>query len=159
MSEMQERISQSQYRQSYHIQPVTGLLNDPNGLSYFDGKWHLFYQWFPLGPVHGLKYWYHVTSTNLVEWENEGIGISPDTDFDSHGAYSGSGFVYNEKLHLMYTGNTRSENWERTPYQIMAVMDNKGHIVKKEEPLISGSPKGYTDHFRDPKIWQKQGEF
>ena len=49
------------YRQKFHIQPVTGLLNDPNGFSYYNGEYHLFYQWFPLGPVHGVKYWYHVS--------------------------------------------------------------------------------------------------
>lgn len=51
------RIAASDYRLRYHIQPVTGLLNDPNGfLRRNDGSWHLFYQWCPWGAVHGLKY-------------------------------------------------------------------------------------------------------
>ena len=122
------QVEKSVYRQMYHIQPPTGLLNDPNGFSYFNGQWHLFYQWFPLGPVHGLKYWYHVVSDDLVHWENCGVGISPSTNYDSHGAYSGSGLVDKNQLHLMYTGNTRSKNWSRTPHQLMAIMDKSGQI-------------------------------
>ena len=65
---LKQQVSQCCYRQTYHNQPITGLLNDPNGFSYFNGEYHMFYQWFPLGPVHGVKYWYHTTSTDLVHW-------------------------------------------------------------------------------------------
>lgn len=51
------QVADSPYRQKFHIQPKTGLLNDPNGFSFYKGRYHLFYQWFPLGPVHGVKYW------------------------------------------------------------------------------------------------------
>ncbi|MBQ6484915.1 MAG: sucrose-6-phosphate hydrolase [Carnobacterium sp.] len=153
------QVEKSVYRQMYHIQPPTGLLNDPNGFSYFNGQWHLFYQWFPLGPVHGLKYWYHVVSDDLVHWENCGVGISPSTKYDSHGAYSGSGLVDKNQLHLMYTGNTRSKNWSRTPHQLMAIMDKSGQIKKIKEPVIEGIPEGYTDNFRDPKMWKHEGYY
>lgn len=153
------QVEKSVYRQTYHIQPPTGLLNDPNGFSYFNGQWHLFYQWFPLGPVHGLKYWYHVVSDDLVHWENCGVGISPSTKYDSHGAYSGSGLVDKNQLHLMYTGNTRSKNWSRTPHQLMAIMDKSGQIKKIKEPVIEGIPEGYTDNFRDPKMWKHEGYY
>ena len=64
--ELHERTILSDYRQNYHIQSVTGLLNDPNGFVFHDGLWHLFYQWCPWGAVHGLKYWYHTVSADLV---------------------------------------------------------------------------------------------
>lgn len=147
-------ISACSWRQSYHIQPVTGLLNDPNGFSYYQGHYHLFYQWFPLGTEHGMKYWYHVRSTDLVNWEQVGIGIRPGDPFDSHGAYSGSAIVKDDKLHLLYTGNTRDKAWIRHPYQCLAVMDESGSVVKAEQPVISSVPSGYTEHFRDPKVWQ-----
>ncbi len=147
-------VSGCQWRQTYHIQPVTGLLNDPNGFSYFNGEYHLFYQWFPLGPVHGLKYWYHTKSKDLVQWENVGIGIEPTNEYDSHGAYSGSAIEHGGKLYLLYTGNTRDENWVRHPYQCLAVMDPSGEIAKLEQPVIREVPNGYTDHFRDPKVWK-----
>jgi beta-fructofuranosidase len=156
---LKEKVNQSIWRQTFHIQPVMGLLNDPNGFSYFNGEYHLFYQWFPLGPVHGLKYWYHTKSKDLVHWENVGIAIKPNDYFDSHGAYSGSAISHNRKLYLMYTGNTRDENWHRHPYQCLAVMDEDGHIEKLQEPVIKEIPKGYTDHYRDPKVWKENDIF
>lgn len=149
----------SPYRQQYHIQPPGGLLNDPNGLAYFNGRFHVFYQWFPMGAVHGLKYWYHVTSANLVDWVNEGAGLEPDTEFDSHGVYSGSALPWKGELLLVYTGNTRTESWERVPYQMLARMDSDGKIQKAPNPMLSGTIPGYTDHLRDPKLWQEQDMF
>ena len=81
--DLHERISKSVYRQLYHVQPVTGLSSDPNGFTYHKGVWHLFYQWCPWGAVHGLKYWYHTTSEDLVSWKNAGVCIRPDTEFDN----------------------------------------------------------------------------
>ena len=57
LAELTERVNQSKYRQTFHIQPKSGLLNDPNGLIYFNGNYYISHQWFPLGPVHGLKYY------------------------------------------------------------------------------------------------------
>ncbi|WP_458120162.1 glycoside hydrolase family 32 protein [Paenibacillus sp. Z6-24] len=154
---LKQQVKQSPWRQQYHIQPHTGLLNDPNGFAYYQGEYHLFYQWFPLGTDHGMKYWYHLKSADLSNWQDCGIGIAPGDRQDSHGAYSGSGFEHEGHLYLMYTGNTRDENWVRHPYQCMAVMDREGRITKWEQPVIDEVPAGYTDHFRDPKVW-KDGE-
>lgn len=159
IDQLEKIVSKSPWRQAFHIQPNTGLLNDPNGFAYYNGEYHLFYQWFPLGPVHGLKYWYHTKSKNLVNWENVGIAIKPYDEFDRHGAYSGSAIEHNGKLHLMYTGNTRDENWVRHPYQCMASLDSKGNMAKWSQPVIASVPAGYTDHFRDPKVWEENGRF
>lgn len=148
---LEETVAKCPYRQKFHIQPKTGLLNDPNGFSFYNGEYHLFYQWFPLGPVHGLKYWYHVASKDLVNWEDRGIGIEPTEYFESHGVFSGTGIVKNNELYLFYTGNTRDKDWVRHPYQCLAIMDNEGNIRKIDRPLIN-KPEGYTDHFRDPKV-------
>ncbi|MEH7117310.1 sucrose-6-phosphate hydrolase [Neobacillus vireti] len=156
---LQSKVRGCHWRQTFHIQPETGLLNDPNGFSYYNGEYHLFYQWFPLGPVHGLKYWYHTKSKDLVHWENAGIGIEPSNEFDGHGAYSGSAIEHEGKLHLLYTGNTRDESWVRHPYQCLAIMDAAGKINKLEQPVIDHVPYGYTDHFRDPKVWKAGNEF
>ncbi|PLS03686.1 glycoside hydrolase family 32 protein [Neobacillus cucumis] len=156
---LQSDVGGCEWRQTFHIQPETGLLNDPNGFSFFNGEYHLFYQWFPLGPVHGLKYWYHTKSKDLVHWENVGIGIEPSNAYDSHGAYSGSAIEHDGKLYLLYTGNTRDENWVRHPYQCLAIMDPSGRMEKLEQPVINHVPNGYTDHFRDPKVWKAGNEF
>lgn len=159
MTELTRKVSEGPYRQKFHIQPKTGLLNDPNGFSYYNGQYHLFYQWFPLGPVHGVKYWYHMASDNLVDWQDLGVGLEPDTEYDSHGVFSGTGFVQDDQLHLFYTGNTRTEDWTRVPYQCHAIMDSDNQIKKTAQPLIMDSPTGYTDNFRDPKIIKQAGRY
>ncbi|MGU8402858.1 glycoside hydrolase family 32 protein [Clostridium perfringens] len=155
---LEKKVYNCKYRQKFHIQPKTGLLNDPNGFSFYNGEYHLFYQWFPLGPVHGLKYWYHVSSKDLVNWEDKGIGIKPTKYFESHGAFSGSGIVNNDELYLFYTGNTRDENWIRHPYQCLAIMNKQGEIRKLDNPIIC-KPEGYKEHFRDPKVLKYNGKY
>lgn len=147
--DLYENIKDSKYRQKYHIQPMTGLLSDPNGFAFYNDKWHLFYQWCPWGAVHGLKYWYHVTSKDLIHWENEGIGIKPDTYYDNRGVHSGSAFTEDDILYLFYTGNHRDDNWVRTPYTCLAIYDNE--LEKLEKPLF-GPREEYTEHQRDPKV-------
>jgi len=151
---LRERIVESDYRQTFHIQPTTGLLNDPNGFVWHDGLWHLFYQWCPWGAVHGLKYWYHTTSKNLVTWENKGVCIRPDTEYDNKGAYSGSAFIVPNKngdIALFYTGNHREEDWTRISYTCTVILDKDGKTNKAEKPLFGPSPE-FTEHQRDPKI-------
>ena len=152
-----ERIRTSDYRLRYHIQPVTGLLNDPNGfLRHHDGSWHLFYQWCPWGAVHGLKYWYHVASRDLITWRNLGVCLKPDTFFDNKGAYSGSALVAEDGIYLFYTGNHRDDDWVRTPYTCLAELMDDGSIRKYEKPLFGPVP-GYTEHQRDPKVEYIEG--
>ena len=150
LSELYERTVKSDYRQRYHIQSVTGLLNDPNGFVFHNGLWHLFYQWCPWGAVHGLKYWYHTVSKDLVTWKNAGVCICPDTEYDNKGAYSGSALPTEEGVWLYYTGNHRDEDWTRRPYTCLVDLTDGGKAVKL--PPIFGMNENYTEHQRDPKI-------
>uniref|UniRef100_UPI00359FC8C8 sucrose-6-phosphate hydrolase n=1 Tax=Jeotgalibaca porci TaxID=1868793 RepID=UPI00359FC8C8 len=156
---LEEQVQQSTWRLDFHIQPKSGLLNDPNGFSYFNGQWHLFYQAFPYGPVHGLKSWFHLTSDNLVDWQAEGVKLEPSTKYDSHGVYSGTALPIGEELLLAYTGNVRDRDWNRLSYQMGALMNTQNQITKIEQPLIPAPPEGYTDHFRDPQVIPYQGGY
>ncbi|APS42018.1 Sucrose-6-phosphate hydrolase [Weissella jogaejeotgali] len=153
-----EQVSSSVYKPAFHIHPTSGLLNDPNGFSYFNGQWHIFYQAFPFGPVHGLKSWVHCVSDDLVHWHNLGIALNPGNQYDSHGAYSGSAQVINDKLFLMYTGNVRDKNWQRRSYQLGAWMDENNQITKVNQPLIT-APDYVTEHFRDPQLLKVNDEY
>ncbi|MTB63688.1 sucrose-6-phosphate hydrolase [Streptococcus sp. zg-86] len=153
-----QNTKHSPWRTNFHIETPHGLLNDPNGFSYFNGKWTLFYQYFPFGAAHGLKSWVHTESTDLVHFEPTGTMVYPDTPLDSHGAYSGSAMQFGDKLFLFYTGNVRDENWIRHPYQIGALMDTKGEIQKIDHILID-QPDDTTDHFRDPQIFNFKGDY
>ena len=155
---IKENMAQSPWHTHYHVEPKTGLLNDPNGFSYFDGKWIVFYQNFPFGAAHGLKSWVQLESEDLVHFTETGVKVLPDTPLDSHGAYSGSAMQFGDNLFLFYTGNVRDENWIRHPYQIGALMDKEGNITKIDKILID-QPADSTDHFRDPQIFNFKGQY
>ncbi|MBR3154634.1 MAG: sucrose-6-phosphate hydrolase, partial [Lachnospiraceae bacterium] len=150
--ELHERIVKSDYRQTYHIQPPTGLLNDPNGFVWHDGVYNLFYQWCPWGAVYGLKYWYHTCSRDLVNWYNVGVCIKPDCDMDNKGIYSGSAWPGRDAIHLFYTGNHRDEDWKRTSNTCMVKLYDDGRNAKLPWPLFGPNPN-YTEHQRDPKLY------
>ncbi|MDO4616606.1 MAG: sucrose-6-phosphate hydrolase [Lachnospiraceae bacterium] len=149
--DMHEEVRTSDYRQQFHIQSITGLINDPNGFVRHNESWHLFYQWCPWGAVHGLKYWYHVVSKDLVNWKNLGICLMPDREYDNKGVYSGSAMPIGEDLYLYYTGNHRDEDWTRHAYTCLARLKKDGWLEKYPLPLF-GENKNYTEHQRDPKI-------
>ena len=154
--DLYDRIRTSAYRQTYHVQPVTGLSSDPNGFALHQGVWHLCYQWCPWGAVHGLKYWYHVTSTDLIHWKNEGIGLAPDCFYDNRGTHSGSAISQGDQLVFFYTGNHRDDDWVRTPYTCAAVLGEDGKPHKLEKPLF-GPRDDHSEHQRDPKVvWNEE---
>ena len=156
--QIKDNMANSPWHTHYHVEPKTGLLNDPNGFSYFNGKWILFYQNFPFGAAHGLKSWVQLESDDLVHFKETGLKVLPDTPLDSHGAYSGSAMQFDDKLFLFYTGNVRDENWIRHPYQIGALLDQDGNLEKIDQILID-QPEDATDHFRDPQIFKFKDQY
>ncbi len=158
INKIENNVANSPWHATYHLEPKTGLLNDPNGFSFFNGKFQLFYQNWPFGAAHGLKQWVHTESEDLVHFTETGVKLLPDHKNDSHGAYSGSAYEVDGKLFLFYTGNVRDENWVRDPLQVGAWMDKDGKIEKFDEVLIQ-QPADVTEHFRDPQIFDYKGQF
>ncbi|UXH43214.1 sucrose-6-phosphate hydrolase [Rossellomorea vietnamensis] len=153
---LKEKVAASIWKPAFHIHPEHGLLNDPNGLAYFNGTYHVFYQWFPFGSYHGMKHWAHVKSDNLVEWEQQPTALVPIEDYESHGAYSGASIEVDGKLYLYYTGNIKYSAEERSANQCLAIMEKDGQVRKYDHnPIIEGVPAGYTGHVRDPKVFKK----
>ena len=156
--EKKEIVEKDFWRQKYHIQGIVGLINDPNGFSQFKGKYHMFYQWNPLGTNHKNKTWAHSVSSDLLHWERMKTALRPDTWYSKDGAYSGSAIVDDDKLYLFYTGNVKDSEGNRESYQCLAVSSD-GENFERWEPSIVNQPDGYTRHIRDPKIWKKDGKF
>lgn len=154
--EIEKLKNSDRFRLNYHLMPVEGLLNDPNGLVEKDGVYHVFYQVNDKECCHGPKKWGHYESKDMINWEIKEFALSPDEKYESHGCYSGSALLHEGKIHLVYTGNVKNEKGERESYQCLAVENEKGSFDKLG-PIISEIPKGYTEHFRDPKIWEKDG--
>ena len=150
-------VDEDPWRQSFHVQPPVGLLNDPNGLVQHRGTYHLCYQWHPFAPKHALKFWAYLTSTDLVHWTEHPIALAPSHDYESHGCYSGSGIVHEGAVRFLYTGNVRTPDGGRTPFQNLATVDPAGRVIKhRANPLVGAIP-GCTAHVRDPKVWSRDG--
>ena len=140
----------SDRRPEYHFTPAVGWINDPNGLVWDDGVWHLFAQHYPYDTAWGPMHWLHATSTDLIHWKEQGIAIYPD---DAHGmAFSGSavidadgtaGFGKNAMI-LIYTGHGE---WEQQ--MIVGSRDRVNFEHCAVDPVIANWDK---PDFRDPKV-------
>lgn len=159
LKELSEFVSKSQYLPKYHIYPKSGLMNDPNGLAYFNGEYNFFYQWFPFEPTHGMKHWGHLTSKDLLTWEDKDIALTPDMEYEKNGCYSGNAIEKDGLLYLFYTANYKTENG-KIPKQAVAMMDKDGNIEKYiNNPIIDGAPADMTGEIRDPFVFRKDEKY
>ena len=71
--------NESLYRPAFHFTPKQGWMNDPNGMIYLNGQYHLFFQHYPDGTVWGPMHWGHATSSDLVQWKEQAIALYPDS--------------------------------------------------------------------------------
>lgn len=156
IEENRDKVENDYYRLKYHLMAPVGWLNDPNGFIQFNGQYHLCHQFNPLYPEDKLVCWGHYKSSNLLEWEELPIALTPSEWYETHGCYSGSAFDNDGVLTLMYTGNVKNEMGNRETYQCLAITED-GINFKKLGPVIENQPEGYTRHFRDPKVWKKDG--
>lgn len=153
------------WRQRYHIEPKSGWLNDPNGLCFFKGYYHVFYQ-YAYEPVGGNKYWAHLKSKDLINWEEAPLFLSPDKEFDKNGAYSGSALVKDDMMHIFYTGNVKHKgdfdyiNTGRENNTVHAVSKDGEHVDSKNVIMFNKDyPDGLTLHVRDPKVFEYEGKY
>ena len=163
---LMEKIAADPWRLTYHQMPATGWLNDPNGAVQFKGTYHLYHQYVPETPNGGATHWGHKTSQDMVHFKEEDIFLSPDQLFDEDGVYSGSAFVHDDKIHFFYTGNVKHEGDHDYTYSgreqnTIHVVSADGFTVESREVVIAHAdyPAGYTDHIRDPKVFEHAGVY
>lgn len=149
------------YRPVYHHTPAYGWMNDPNGMFYKDGVYHLYFQYNPYGSMWANMTWGHSTSRDLTHWTYEGTAIVPD----AWGAiFSGSCVVDHENtagfgkgaVVAFYT-SAKSTPWGDVQSQSMAYSLDNGKTFTKYEgnPILTSSERD----FRDPKVfWYAPGK-
>lgn len=164
-NKMKESLLKDPLLPDFHIYPETGWLNDPNGLCYYQGLYHIFFQYSPLDENRSDIIWGHLTSKDLINFKREEPFIYEDSAFDKNGAYSGSAFIKDNVISFFYTGNVKHPgdfdyiNEGREHNTIKIVSD--GFSYDKKELVMDNDsyPKDMTKHVRDPKIYEKNGNF
>lgn len=156
-----DMVNKESFRPVYHHTPAYGWMNDPNGMFYKDGVYHLYFQYNPYGSVWGNMHWGHSTSTDLMHWKFEGCAIVPD----AWGAiFSGSCVVdhentagFGKEAVVAFYTSAKSTPWGDIQMQSMAYSLDNGKTFTKYEgnPILTSSEKD----FRDPKVfWYAPGK-
>ena len=86
---MEEKIAEES-RPAFNLSARVGWMNDPNGFSYYNGEYHMFYQYHPYDAYWGPMHWGHAVSKDLLHWEYRPVAIAPDMEYDKDGCFSGS---------------------------------------------------------------------
>ena len=161
MSDSFDMANKESFRPVYHHTPAYGWMNDPNGMFYKDGVYHLYFQYNPYGSVWGNMHWGHSTSTDLMHWNFEGCAIVPD----AWGAiFSGSCVVdhnntagFGKGAVVAFYTSAKATPWGDVQSQSMAYSLDNGKTFTKYEgnPILTSSERD----FRDPKVfWYAPGK-
>lgn len=152
-----------------HLKAPDNWVNDPNGFIYYNGYYHLFYQYFPFGPRWGTMHWGHAVSRDLITWEHKGLALYPTVRADRNGCFSGSAIENDGRLFLVYTGvryevvnpedphTCLDEQFESA--QLMISSEDGFHFDNENGkeviiPPVTDPAVGDRTHTRDPKIWR-----
>lgn len=145
------------YRPLVHFTPPANWANDPNGMVYIDGKYHLFYQYYPLAPHWGPMHWGHAVSGDLLHWKHLPTALYPDQlgcIFSGSCVYDQdnlSGLGSEEKPPLLAVFTHHSMDGTHTEHQSLAYSTDYQHFEKYYgNPLI---PNPGQRDFRDPKVF------
>jgi len=148
-------------RPGFHGLPATNWTNEPHGLVYFNGKYHLFFQKNANGPYWGKLHWGHISSDDLLNWKKKKIAISKNSGYDEKGAWSGCVFtddvLTGGKPNIFYTG---VDYVRASINQAEPLADDLINWKKdSRNPVIPGRPAGLSDDFRDPCVFKSNGDF
>ncbi|MBT0811607.1 glycoside hydrolase family 32 protein [Litoribacter ruber] len=154
-------VEQEKFRPKFHFSPEANWMNDPNGMVYYEGEYHLFFQYYPDSTVWGPMHWGHAVSKDLVVWEEMGIALYPDE----------LGYIFSGSAVADHQNTAGFKSGEHTPLvaifthhhdengevQSLAFSNDRGRTWEKYEnnPVL---PNPGIQDFRDPKVmWHEEG--
>lgn len=160
----EENLYKEKNRPQFHFSSMRGWINDPNGLVYYDGEYHLFYQHYPFDRDRADRHWGHAVSKDLIHWEELPTALYPD---ELGNMFSGSavidykntaGFNRNGEptMIAIYTATTREKQVQCIAYSL-----DKGRTWTKYDgnPVIDSKGKWNSIHTRDPKVfWHEKSK-
>lgn len=150
----ESRFENDLVRPKYHGMPAANWTNECHGMTYSNGRYHLFFQKNANGPYMARLHWGHISSENLYEWTEEPIAIAPGESYDIKGCWSGCVFTDDEitggKPNIIYTG----VDYERAYIVQASPLDDDLIDWQKKGVIINGRPEGLSDDFRDPYFFR-----
>lgn len=150
LSDTFDTTNREKFRPVYHFTPAYGWMNDPNGMVYKDGEYHLFYQYNPYGSMWGNMHWGHAISKDLVSWEHQPVAISPDA---LGTIFSGSCVVDTDNTAGFGAGAIIAFYTSASDRQVqsMAYSLDNGRTFQKYDrnPILTSTDRD----FRDPKVF------
>jgi beta-fructofuranosidase len=171
-TELQTKLAADPERPQFHLLPAKNWMNDPNGPIYFNGMYHMFFQYDPVAAVWGDMSWNHAISPDMLHWKHLPLAFTPTPDSpDSFGCFSGSALAVGKRVYVVYTGTRHSGPATATirdganniqESQCLAWSDDPQLVRWTKDsanPVIPVPPPGLDiTGFRDPSGW-KQGDW
>ncbi len=147
----------------YHYKPARGWMNDPNGLVFYQGYYHAFYQHAPHAEDPRLEamHWGHARTRDFLHWEELPVALAPSIPCDEGGCWSGTAIVKDDKLFLFYA-SVRIEPGRPLPIQTVSVAWSSDgvHFEKyAHNPIMDAPPADGGVHFRDPAVTCINGQY
>jgi beta-fructofuranosidase len=148
------RLAADAHRPQYHLLPAANWMNDPNGPIYWQGQYHMFYQYNPNGAYWGDMHWAHAVSPDMVHWKHLPMALAPTPGGpDKDGVFSGCAVIDNGTPTVIYTGVNP---------ETQCVATSGGNLTEWKKfagnPVVAAPPAGLeTTGFRDPAVW-KEGD-
>ena len=157
-----EKSIAKEERPDFHLCSRVGWMNDPNGFCYYNGMYHLFYQYYPYESKWGPMHWGHAVSEDMLHWQYLPAAMAPDETYDREGCFSGSAIALPDgRQLLMYTGVVRETREDGSvserQRQCVATGDGVDYVKYAENPVLTEEdlPQGSSRvDFRDPKVWR-----
>ncbi len=148
------RYEASLWRPVFHGMPSGSWTNESHGLTYSNGRYHVFFQKNANGPYMSRLHWGHISSENLYDWTEELIAVAPGEDYDIKGCWSGCVYEDGGNTCILYTA---VDNARATIAQAQAT-DNTLVEWEKKGIVVNGRPSGLSDDFRDPYFFTANGQ-
>lgn len=140
---------------SYHLRPARGWLNDPNGMTRTDGRWHVFFQHNPTAPVHGQIAWGHASSDDLAHWEEHPVAFSPTPGGpDAFGCWSGVYVPGHDRPAVVYSGIA-----DESSQSTVCLRWGSPDLLEWGAPIVVGTTPEANDIgiMRDPFVFEHEG--
>lgn len=150
------RFENDKLRPRFHGMPAANWTNECHGMTYSDGRYHLFFQKNANGPYMTRLHWGHISSPNLYDWTEHRVALAPGESYDVKGCWSGCVFtdeaVTGGRPNIIYTG----VDYGRAVIAQASPKDEALLNWEKRDgnPIINGRPVGLSDDFRDPYFFR-----